>query len=143
MINAVICQLRSKPARTINLALTAVLTAYLGLSITVPYYSPGLQPGLAALAGALFFALMALTALLVVRVVDEFQRVLVTRALGCAIFLLMAFAAVWGHLEVLTTLRLPHLPVLAWPVALIVLTSTIKVFLFRREAAPITPSPAR
>jgi hypothetical protein len=91
---------------------------------------------LAGLAGACFFGELVAVAFLVVRIRDEFQRVLLTQSFVWASVLTTLLATVWGFMELHDHEHLPHIPVLVLPFLLILLTAAAKLVIFRQHKSP-------
>jgi hypothetical protein len=86
---------------------------------------------LAGMAGASFFVEILSVGLLVSRLRDEFQRILLTRSFVWATLITMALTTIWGFIELHAKGTLPHLNVLWIPVMLICVTAGAKVLIFR------------
>ena len=91
---------------------------------------------LAAIASVGFFGELVAVGLLVMKRLDEFQRILMTQSFVCATVVTMLFATVYGVLELHGHGLIPHVDVLWMPVVLIVLTALTKVLIFRRHKSP-------
>lgn len=91
---------------------------------------------LAGLAGASIFGEVVALTFLAVRIRDEFQRVLLTQSFLWASVLSMAFATIWGMIELHNHDTLPHVPILIVPFVLIVLTAAAKLIIFRHHKSP-------
>jgi hypothetical protein len=87
---------------------------------------------LAGLAGASFFTELVSVGLMVTRLRDEFQRILLTRSFIWATLITMGFATIWGFMEQHASGNVPHLDVLWIPVILVCVTAGAKVFIFRQ-----------
>ena len=96
----------------------------------------------AAFTGLLFFGILLLTALLVMRTLDEFQQALMIRSFLWGTFITMGIAAVWGYVEEVPGTRLPHLPLAVVPAALTVVTTLAKLLIFRRHQSPHEKPPS-
>jgi hypothetical protein len=91
---------------------------------------------LAGLAGASIFGEFVAVTFLVVRIRDEFQRVLLTQSFLWASVLTMAFATIWGMIELHSHDTVPHIPILVVPFILIILTAAAKLIIFRQHKSP-------
>jgi hypothetical protein len=87
---------------------------------------------LAGVAGASFFAEMLSFGLLVTRLRDEFQRILLTRSFVWATLITMALTTIWGFIELHARGSVPHLNVVWIPIILVCVTAGAKVFIFRQ-----------
>ena len=86
---------------------------------------------LAGLAGSAFFTELVSAGLLITRLRDEFQRILLTRSFVWATLITMGFTTVWGFLE-LRRQGVPHLDIIWIPIILICVTAAAKVLIFRQ-----------
>jgi chromate transport protein ChrA len=91
---------------------------------------------LAAFAGAFIFGEIVALTFLAVRIRDEFQRVLLTQSFLWASVLTMAFATIWGMVELHSHETLPHVPILVVPFLLVILTAAAKLVIFRQHKSP-------
>ncbi|MGB6132591.1 MAG: hypothetical protein WBG54_12490 [Acidobacteriaceae bacterium] len=87
---------------------------------------------MAGIAGASFFAELVSVGLLVTRLRDEFQRVLLTRSFVWATLITMALTTIWGFVELHAPRTVPHLNVIWIPMILLVVTAGAKLFIFRQ-----------
>ena len=87
---------------------------------------------LAGLAGVGFFAELISVGLLITRLRDEFQRILLTRSFIWATIITMALATVWGFIELQARGAVPHLDIIWIPMILICITAAAKLFIFRQ-----------
>jgi hypothetical protein len=92
---------------------------------------------LAGLGGAFFFGEIIAVTFLVVRIRDEFQRTLLTQSFLWASVLTMAFATIWGFIELHGHDTLPHIPILIVPFLLITLAAAAKLIIFRQHKSPV------
>ena len=90
---------------------------------------------LAGIAGAAFFAELISVGLLITRMRDEFQRVLLVRSFVWATLVTMALTTVWGFMELHGRGQLPHLDIIWVPIILVCATAVAKVFIFRQHRA--------
>ncbi len=123
--------------RRCQIAGCSSLVLYLACSQLALHMHEG--PGgfvLAGIAGAAFVAELISVAFLVVRIRDEFQRILLTRSFVWATVITVTFATIWGFLELHSHDTIPHLPTLAIPFLLIFLTALAKVVIFRQHKSP-------
>jgi hypothetical protein len=87
---------------------------------------------LSGLAGAFIFTELLSFGLLVTRLRDEFQRILLTRSFIWATLITMCVTTVWGFIELHARGKVPHLNVLWIPMILICVTAAAKVLIFRQ-----------
>ena len=87
---------------------------------------------LSGLAGAFFFTEILSFGLLVTRLRDEFQRILLTRSFVWATLITMCVTTVWGFIELHGRGKVPHLDVIWIPMILICVTAAAKVLIFRQ-----------
>ncbi len=87
---------------------------------------------LAAVASALFFAEMVNVGLLITRLRDEFQRILLTRSFVWGTLTTMAFTTIWGFIELRARGVVPHLDSIWVPIVLICITAASKLLIFRQ-----------
>jgi sterol desaturase/sphingolipid hydroxylase (fatty acid hydroxylase superfamily) len=90
---------------------------------------------LAGIAGAAFFAELISVGLMVARLRDEFQRVLLMRSFLWATLGTMALTTVWGFMELHGRGQVPHLDVIWVPIILVCAIAAVKVFIFRQHRA--------
>jgi len=116
-------------------AAIALLLLYFALSYVQMHQSkPMIQIPLGILCGSLFFGFSLVCSLLTYRCLDEFQRQLLIKSFIWGAFITAALASVAGHLEMIDPSF--HIPLIAFPEALIFLSSAIKVLIFRKHKAP-------
>ena len=87
---------------------------------------------LAGVAGASFFAELVSVGLLITKLRDEFQRILLTRSFIWGTLITMAFTTIWGFIELHARGATPHLDIVWIPIILICVTAGAKVFIFRQ-----------
>jgi hypothetical protein len=87
-------------------------------------------------AGAFIFGEIVALTFLAVRIRDVFQRVLLTQSFLWASVLTMAFATIWGMVELHSHETLPHVPILVVPFLLVILTAAAKLVIFRQHKSP-------
>jgi hypothetical protein len=87
---------------------------------------------LSGLAGAFFFTEVLSFGLLVTRLRDEFQRILLTRSFVWATLITMCVTTIWGFIELHGHGRVPHLNVIWIPMLLICVTAAAKMLIFRQ-----------
>lgn len=124
-------------ARRCRISISVSLVLFLGCSQLASRYPNGmLSPILAGLAGAFFFAELVSSGLLLLRMRDEFQRILLTRSFLWATVITMGFATVWGFVEVHGHGMVPEVPILSVPAVLIFVTAAAKLLIFRKYRSP-------
>jgi len=87
---------------------------------------------LSGLAGAFFFTEILSFGLLVTRLRDEFQRILLTRSFVWATLITMCVTTIWGFIELHARGKVPHLNVVWIPIILICVTAAAKLLIFRQ-----------
>ncbi len=87
---------------------------------------------LSGVAGAAFFAELVSVGILITRLRDEFQRMLLLRSFLWGTLVTMAFATIWGFMEVHGGSEIPHINLLWVPIALICITAGAKLLIFRK-----------
>ena len=123
--------------RRCQIAISSSLVLYIVCSQLSLRYPHGLfSLVLAGLAGAFFFTELVSVAFLVVRIRDEFQRILLTRSFIWATVITMGFATIWGFVELHSHGTVPHLPILLLPVILVCVTAAAKLLIFRQYRSP-------
>jgi hypothetical protein len=124
--------------RRCQIAISSSLVLYIVCSQLSLRYPHGLLSlVLAGLAGASFFTELISVGLLVVRIRDEFQRILLTRSFLWATVITMGFATIWGFVELHSHGTLPHLPLVFVPIILICVTAAAKLLIFRQYRSPV------
>jgi hypothetical protein len=117
-------------------AVTAFI-AYLTLNFCLDFaHGTSSRLVLTTLAGTLFVGFVVFVSLLVMRCVDEFQRVLLNRAFVVATFVTLGLVAVWGHVEAFSGVPLASVPIVVVPIMLICITAAAKLLIFRRYKSP-------
>ncbi len=123
--------------RRCQIIISASLVLFLVCSQLSLHHPTGvLSLTLAGLAGAFFFAELIGVGLLVFRIRDEFQRILLTRSFIWATIITMAFTTIWGFIELHAHDHLGRLPVLCIPFILIFTTAAAKLLIFRQYRSP-------
>lgn len=116
-------------------AAMALLVLYFALGYVQMHQSKAVvQIPLGILCGILFFGFSLACSLLTYRCLDEFQRQLLIKSFVWGALLTAALASVAGHIEMIDPNF--HIPLIAFPEALIFLSSAIKVLIFRKHKAP-------
>lgn len=87
---------------------------------------------LAGLSGCFFVAMVIGAGLRILRLRDEFQRILLTRSFVWATVITMAVATVWGFVETFSRGTVGHLPTILLPAILICAMAAAKVLIFRQ-----------
>jgi len=88
---------------------------------------------LAGVAGAAFFAEFVSLGLMITRLRDEFQRVLLIRSFIWGTVITMAFTTIWGFIELRAPSAVPHLDIIWVPLILICITAGAKLVIFRQH----------
>ena len=108
-----------------------VLITFLGFQQTALHSSDlgrGLQLTAAVLAGCSFFAMLAIGWTLLMRCVDERRKAVLQRSVLIGVAITMGIACVAGYLE-LALRRTFHVPLLALPACLVLMTALAKVMM--------------
>jgi hypothetical protein len=137
------CQAIKNPAdrqfrRRCQVIAGSSLVLYLACSqISLRYPHGVMSLVLAGLAGAAFFTELLSVAFLLVRIRDEFQRILLIRSFIWGTVITMGFATIWGFVELHSHGTVPHLPILLMPVILVCVTAAAKLLIFRQYRSPV------
>jgi hypothetical protein len=95
-------------------------------------HGAGASLALAAIAGVALFSELMSVGLLVTRIRDEFQRILLTRSFVWATLITMAFATVWGSMEMRARIAVPHVDIIWIPIIFVCVMAGAKVLIFRQ-----------
>jgi hypothetical protein len=116
---------------------TSFFLVYLVSSqLALHFHDSAFGTALAVLSGISFFAELVVIGILVVRLRDEFQRILLAQSFLWATLITMALVTVWGFVELHSHGTAPHVPFLAIPVFLILATTAAKLLIFRQHRSP-------
>lgn len=118
--------------------MAGVLTIFMAVGATQAF-GPKHPQGAAAVTiavmqGVCFAAILGLAWAIALRAGDEFRRLLLWRSLAWGVGVTVAFASVWGYLELCST-QVPRIPLLMLPIVLIGSTAVAKIVIFHRERA--------
>ena len=119
--------------RKCQIAIASCLLLYVAssqASLRLHHTSLGLV--LSALAGAAFFGELLSAGLLVFRLRDEFQRILLTRSFLWATVITMGLCTIWGFINLHEHGAIPQVDILWIPFLLVCLTTAAKLLLFRQ-----------
>ena len=119
--------------RKCQIAIASCLVLYMvcsQASLRMHHTLPGVL--LSAVAGAAFFGELFSAGLLVFRLRDEFQRILLTRSFLWATVITMGLCTIWGFIDLHPHGTIPHLDLIWIPMILVCLTAVAKLLLFRQ-----------
>ena len=132
------CEVINRPAdrqfcRRCLMGVGFSLAVYVACSQTaLRMHDSPLTLALAGISGAAFFAELVIVGLLVTRIRDEFQRILLSRSFLWGTLITMGFTTIWGFIELHMHNGVPHLELIWIPIILIGMTAGVKLLIFRQ-----------